>query len=193
MIVVTVTEHESIEPGRVNTYEVGIVDQRLWGEPEIHEDIASFRTASRLGVHREAELTDQRPAGRFVAANPPAKMLDIDIGKLPARRYSELVAGTATLSSSGTEPEIASAFTGFELPISVATMALNMAAPPPHITSRRCISLHRHINMVKSSLFAWALRTSYPRPTNGIAACCARAASGHTAAPPRRAMNSRLL
>jgi hypothetical protein len=43
-------------------------------------------------VHREAELTDQRPAGRFVAANTPAKVLDIDIGKLPARRDSELVA-----------------------------------------------------------------------------------------------------
>src|SRR6516165_6617737 len=92
MIVVTVTEHESIEPGRVNPHEVGIIDQRLWGEPEIHEDIATFRTASRLGVHREAELTNQRLAGRFVAANAPAKVLDIDIGKLPAGRYSELVA-----------------------------------------------------------------------------------------------------
>src|SRR6516162_8224737 len=91
MIVVTVTEHESIEPGRVNTYEVGIVDHRLWREAEIHEDIASFRTASRLSVHREAELTNQRLAGRFVAANAPAKVLNIDIGKLPARRHSELV------------------------------------------------------------------------------------------------------
>ena len=44
------TEHEGIEPGRVNTHEVDIVDQRLWGEAEIHEDIASFRTSSRLGV-----------------------------------------------------------------------------------------------------------------------------------------------
>ena len=92
MIVVTVTEDEGIEPGRINPYEIGIVDHRLWGEAEIHEDIASFRTAPRLGVHREAELTDQRPAGRFVAANAPAKVLDIDIGKLSARRYSELVA-----------------------------------------------------------------------------------------------------
>src|SRR5262249_51426168 len=92
MIVVTVTEHESIEPGRVNTYEVGIVDHRLWREAEIHEDIPCFCTASRLGVHREAELTDQRLVGRFFAANAPAKVLDIDIGKLPARRYGELVA-----------------------------------------------------------------------------------------------------
>jgi hypothetical protein len=38
--------------------------------------------------------------------------------------------------------------------------------------------------MVKSSLFAWALRTSYPRPTNGIAEGYARAASGHVAAAP---------
>jgi len=35
--------------------------------------------------------------------------------------------------------------------------------------------------MVKSSLFAWALRISYPRPTNGIAEGYARAASGHAA------------
>jgi hypothetical protein len=47
--------------------------------------------------------------------------------------------------------------------------------------------------MVKSSLFAWALRISYPRPTNGIAEGCARAASGHAAAPPSSAMNSRRL
>jgi hypothetical protein len=37
--------------------------------------------------------------------------------------------------------------------------------------------------MVKSSLFAWALRTSYPRPTNGIAEGYARAGSGYAAAP----------
>src|SRR6266481_7293898 len=30
-------------------------------------------------------------------------------------------------------------------------------------------------------------------PITGIAACCARAASGHAAAPPRSAMNSRRL
>ena len=30
-------------------------------------------------------------------------------------------------------------------------------------------------------------------PTTGIAACCARAASGHAAAPPRSVMNSRRL
>jgi hypothetical protein len=92
MIVMTVTEHEGIEPGRVNPYDIGIADQRFWRKAEIHEDIACFRTASRLGVHREAELTDQRLAGRFVAAKTPAKVLNIDIGKLPAGRYSELVA-----------------------------------------------------------------------------------------------------
>jgi hypothetical protein len=59
MIVVTVTEHEGIEPGRINPYEVGIVDHRFWREAEIHQDITSFRTAPRLGEHREAELTDQ--------------------------------------------------------------------------------------------------------------------------------------
>src|SRR5262249_16872111 len=69
MIVVTVTEHEGIELGRLNAYEVGIVDQRFWCEAEIREDIARFRTAARLGVHRQAELTDQRLAWRFVAAN----------------------------------------------------------------------------------------------------------------------------
>jgi hypothetical protein len=92
MIVVTVTEHEGIEPGRINPYEVGIVDQRFWREAEIHQDITSFRTAPRLGKHREAELTDQGLAWWLVAANAPAEVLDIDIGKLPARRYSELVA-----------------------------------------------------------------------------------------------------
>src|SRR6516162_909044 len=92
MIVVTVTEDAGIEPGRINPYEIGIVDHRLWGEAEIHEDIASFRTAPRLGVHREAELTDQGLAWWLVAANAPAKVLNIDIGKLAAGRYSELVA-----------------------------------------------------------------------------------------------------
>jgi hypothetical protein len=87
-----VTEHEGIKPGRVNPYEAGIVDQRLWREAEIHEDIACFGTTPRLGVHREAELTDQRLAGRFVATKAPAEVLDINIGKLSARRYSELVA-----------------------------------------------------------------------------------------------------
>jgi hypothetical protein len=47
--------------------------------------------------------------------------------------------------------------------------------------------------MVKSSLFALALRTSYPRPTNGIAEGYVRAASGHVAAPPSSVMNSRRL
>jgi hypothetical protein len=47
--------------------------------------------------------------------------------------------------------------------------------------------------MVKSSLFAWALRTSYPRPTNGIAEGYARTVTGHTAAPPSSVMNSRRL
>jgi hypothetical protein len=35
------------------------------------------------------------------------------------------------------------------------------------------------------------LRTSYPRPTNGIAESYARAASGHAAAPPSSVMNAR--
>ena len=69
-------------------------------------------------------------------------MLDIDIGKLAARRYSELIAVNhdthSHASSSGTEPEIASAFTGFVVLTSVSIIALNMAAPPPHTTSRRC-------------------------------------------------------
>src|SRR6516165_3752001 len=92
MIVMTVTEYQGIEPGRVDAYEVGIVDQRLWREAEIHEDIASFRTAPCLGEHRQAEFTDKCPAWRLIAANAPAKVLDINIGKLPAWRYSELVA-----------------------------------------------------------------------------------------------------
>ena len=43
-------------------------------------------------MHRHAELTDQRLAWRLVAANAPAEVLDIDIGKFPARRHGELVA-----------------------------------------------------------------------------------------------------
>jgi hypothetical protein len=39
-----------IEPGRVKPYETGIIDQRIWGEAEIHEHIASFCTAPRLGM-----------------------------------------------------------------------------------------------------------------------------------------------
>src|SRR6516162_5742954 len=92
MVIMTVTEHEGIESSRVNPYEIGIVNQGLWREAEIHQDIACFRTAPRLGEHREAELTDQGLAWRFVAGDAPAEVLDIDIGKLPARRYSELVA-----------------------------------------------------------------------------------------------------
>jgi len=46
--------------------------------------------------------------------------------------------------------------------------------------------------MVKSSLFAWALRASYPRPTTSIAEGCARPASDHVAAaPPSSVMKSR--
>jgi hypothetical protein len=45
--------------------------------------------------------------------------------------------------------------------------------------------------MVKSFLFAWALRTSYPCPTNGIAEGYARTAIGQAAAPPRSVMNCR--
>jgi hypothetical protein len=43
-------------------------------------------------MHRQAELADQRFAGRLVAANPPAEVFDVDIGDLPAGRDSELVA-----------------------------------------------------------------------------------------------------
>src|SRR6516164_7727429 len=92
MIVVTMAKHKGIEPGRVNSYKVDIVDHCFRREPEIHEDIARFHAASRLGVHGEAELTDQRPAGWFVAANAPAEVLDVNIGQLPARRHSKLIA-----------------------------------------------------------------------------------------------------
>jgi hypothetical protein len=42
-------------------------------------------------MHRKAEFADQRSARRLVAETP-AKVLDINVGHLPARSDSELIA-----------------------------------------------------------------------------------------------------
>jgi hypothetical protein len=42
--------------------------------------------------------------------------------------------------------------------------------------------------MAKSSLFAWALRASYSRPTTGIADALPRSAAKQSALPPKADM-----
>src|SRR5580704_13423520 len=88
----TVAQHESVQGARIDAEEIGVVDQRLRREAEIHQNVPRLRAAPGLDVHREAELADQRPAGRLVAADPPAEMLDVDAGNLPAWRDGELIA-----------------------------------------------------------------------------------------------------
>jgi hypothetical protein len=130
-------------------------NQRVRRESEIDQDLSCLGDAPRLDMHRQAELTDQRLSRLPVGANAPVEVFDVDIGDLAARRVSKLVAveDTATRSISGTEPEIVSARTGLALPISVDTMALNMATPPPHKRSRRPTESHGSIDMTSKWLF----------------------------------------
>jgi hypothetical protein len=55
--------------------------------------------------------------------------------------------------------------------------------------------LHRYVLALEVAGFVEALaeRGALANPTTGIAACCARAASGHAAAPPSSVMKSRRL
>src|SRR6516225_101775 len=92
MIVVTVAQDEGVKRGRIDAYEIGVVDQRVRCEAEIHQDISCFGAAPRLDVHRQSELANQRFAGWLATADAPAEVLDVDIGDLPAWRHSELIA-----------------------------------------------------------------------------------------------------
>src|ERR1700757_4203074 len=92
MIKVTVAQNKGVKRGRIDAYEISVVDQRVRREAEIHQDISRFGTAPRFDVHRQAELTDQRFAGWLATADAPAEVFDRDIGNLPARRDSELIA-----------------------------------------------------------------------------------------------------
>ena len=92
MVVVAVAKHESVELIRVDAQQIDIVVERFWREPEIHQEVSCLAAAPRLGVHRQSELADQRPARWLVAGEAPAKVLDIDRPNLLARRDGELVA-----------------------------------------------------------------------------------------------------
>src|SRR5579864_1545347 len=92
MIVVTVAQDKGVKRARIDAYEIGVVDERVRCEAEIHQDISCFGAAPRLDVHRQSELTDQRFAGWLARADAPAEVLDLDIRNLPARRDSELIA-----------------------------------------------------------------------------------------------------
>src|SRR6266436_4278460 len=92
MIIMTMAQHETIEHRRVDAEEVDVVDQRLGREAEIDEKIPCLRSPSGFDVHREAELADQGSARRFVAADAPAEMLDVNALDLAARGNGELIA-----------------------------------------------------------------------------------------------------
>ena len=92
MVIVTMAEHESIQLGWVNAQQIDVVVERFGREAEIHQKIACLTAAPGLGMHRQTELADQRPAGWLVAAEAPAKVLDIDGTHLLAGRDGELVA-----------------------------------------------------------------------------------------------------
>src|SRR5437016_555756 len=92
MIVVAMAQDKGVKRGRVDAHESGVVDQRVRRETEIYQDISCFGAAPRLDVHRQPELTDQCFTGWLATADAPAEVFDLDIGNLPARRDSELIA-----------------------------------------------------------------------------------------------------
>src|SRR6185437_12055923 len=92
MIVVTVAQDKGIKRGRIDAYEIGVVDQRVRCEAEIDQDMSCFGAAPRLDVHRQSELADQRLTRRLATADAPAEMFNLNIGNLPAWRDSELIA-----------------------------------------------------------------------------------------------------
>jgi hypothetical protein len=85
-------EHEDIQLGWVNGQQTDVVVECFRREAEIHQEAARFTAALGLGVHRQTELANQRPAGRLVASKAPAKVLDIDWPHLLAGAHGELVA-----------------------------------------------------------------------------------------------------
>src|SRR3981081_1168286 len=86
-----VAEHECVDGRGIDTKQSCIVEQSFRRETEINQDIARLVAASRLDMHRKAEFADQRFAWRLVAETP-AKVLDIEVGQLPARGDGELIA-----------------------------------------------------------------------------------------------------
>src|SRR5689334_11284290 len=91
VVLVPVAEHKCVDDRRVNAKQARIVEKCFRRETEINQDVARLVAASRLDMHRKAEFADQRFAGRLVA-EAPAKVLDVKVGQLPARRDSELIA-----------------------------------------------------------------------------------------------------
>src|SRR3954447_20823103 len=91
VVLVPVAKHKCVDGRGVNTKQIRVVEKCFRRETEINQDIARLVAASRLDLHRKAEFADQRSARRLVAETP-AKVLDINVGHLPARRDSELIA-----------------------------------------------------------------------------------------------------
>jgi hypothetical protein len=91
VVLVPVAEHKCVDGRGINTKQIRVVEKGFRREAEINQDIARLVAASRLDMHRKAEFADQRSARRLVAETP-AKVLDINVGQLPARSDSELIA-----------------------------------------------------------------------------------------------------
>jgi hypothetical protein len=92
MIVMPVAQDKSINLGGIYTKEIRIVENRLGRETKIDEHIPCLVATPGFDVQRQAELADQRPAGRLVRSDTPAKVLDLDRFEVSAGGYRELLA-----------------------------------------------------------------------------------------------------
>ena len=92
VVIVTMAQHESIQFSWVNGQQTGVVVECFRRETEVHQKVARLTTTLGLGMHRQTELADQRPAGRLIAAEAPAEVLHVDRPRLLARYNGELVA-----------------------------------------------------------------------------------------------------
>src|SRR5882757_4528421 len=92
MIIMSVAQYESVELGWVDAQQISVVDERFRREAEVHENVSCLRPSPGFNVHRETEFTDQCLARRFIAADTPAEVLDLDHVGLSAGSDRELVA-----------------------------------------------------------------------------------------------------
>jgi hypothetical protein len=63
VIIVSVAQHQRIEPRGVDTEQLGVINERFGSKSKVHERAADLGAAARFSVHSQTELADECAAG----------------------------------------------------------------------------------------------------------------------------------